>query len=111
MKSDDNKNLVNGTNLDDEPSTLAVCREDSLRDRVQVESSSACEEFTSHVYEDHEKWKQPWTDEELEHLAITMEDFEVSFLEPAECGYRICIVTSLSCRLLLYMRICDLVVC
>jgi len=98
IKSEDKKNLVNGTNVDDEPSTLAICEGDSLRDRVQAESSSACEEF---IYEDDEKWKQPWTEEELEHLAITMEDFEVSLFEPAECGYWFCIVTSLSSRLLI----------
>lgn len=57
--------MVHGANVDEEPSTLAVIREDSLSD----------------VYDDDDKWRQPWSEEELEHLAITMEDFEVSFLE------------------------------
>lgn len=83
IKFEDKKNLVNGANADEELSTLALIRGDSSRDRMQIESSSACEEFTNDVYEDDEKWRQPWSEEELEHLAITMEDYEVSFLEHA----------------------------
>jgi len=81
IKFEDKKDFVNGIDVDEEPSTIAVIRGDSSRDRMQIESSSACEEFTNDVYEDDEKWRQPWSEEELEHLAITMEDFEVSFLE------------------------------
>lgn len=55
-----------GSNVDEEPSTLAVIKQDSSRLGMEIES------------DDDEKWRVPWSEEELKHLAITMEDFEVS---------------------------------
>jgi ribosome biogenesis ATPase len=53
-----------GSNVDEEPSTLAVIKHDFSRHGMEIES------------DDDEKWRVPWSEEELEHLAITMEDFE-----------------------------------
>jgi hypothetical protein len=81
IKPDNKKNLMDDANVDEEPSTLAFIRGDSPRDRMQIEITSACGEATNDVDEDDEKWREPWSREELEQLAITMQDFEVHFSE------------------------------
>lgn len=81
IRPDNKKNLMDGANVDEDPSTLAFVRGDSPTDRMQIESASLCGEVTNDADEDDEKWREPWSREELEQLAITMQDFEVYFSE------------------------------
>ena len=68
-------------------STLALVRGDFPTDRMQIESASVSGEATNDADKDDEKWREPWSREELEQLAITMQDFEV-------CDFWICTVAS-----------------
>ncbi|KAG0603067.1 hypothetical protein M758_10G063700 [Ceratodon purpureus] len=73
---DYNKNLMNGADVDEDLSTQACVRGDPYSPMDRIESASVCGEVTKDADEDDEKWREPWSREELEQLAITMQDFE-----------------------------------